>query len=257
MRELSVESREIHSLNGQVAVVTGASRGLGRALSRALIDNGVRVVMLARASDALNEAGMEFGESALACACDVRSSEAVSAAIRLGAARFGRIDILINNAAACLVNKIESVSDADARTEIDTNLLGAIWCVRAVIPFMRLAGRGQIINVSSESVNAPVPFMTVYAASKAALEAFSAGIRSELRPYGIRVTVARSGAMKTSITDQWSASQKQEFFSSYANSTRREETGASIDPRILALSIIEILRLPPEASMRLVELVGR
>ena len=256
MGDLTVEQRRAHLLKGQVAVVTGASRGLGRALVQALTEHGVRVIMLARPSVALNKAAEEFGDLALACACDVRSSDDVTAAIRHGAERFGRIDILINNAAACLVNKIESVSDADVRAEIDTNLLGAIWCVRAVVPYMRQAGRGEIINISSESVNAPVPFMTTYAASKAALETFSVGLRNELRAYGVRVTVARSGTMQTSITDQWSESQKQDFFSSYANSPRRQESGGSIDPRIMALTIINILKLPPEASVRLVELGG-
>ena len=256
MGDLTVEQRGAHLLKGQVAVVTGASRGLGRALVQALTEHGVRVIMLARPSSALNKAAEELGDLALACACDVRSSEDVTAAIRHGAERFGRIDILINNAAACLVNKIESVSDADVRAEIDTNLLGPIWCVRAVVPYMRQAGRGEIINISSESVNAPVPFMTTYAASKAALETFSVGLRNELRSYGVRVTVARSGTMQTSITDQWSESQKQDFFSSYANSPRRQESGGSIDPRVMALTIINILKLPPEASVRLVELGG-
>lgn len=257
MSESSVEPRGRTLLKGQVAVVTGASRGLGRALVHALTENGVRVIMLARPSNELSQAADEFGDSALACPCDVRSSEDVTVAIRRGAERFGRVDILVNNAAACLVNKIESVSDADVRAEIDTNFLGAIWCVRAVVPYMRQAGRGEIINISSESVNAPVPFMTTYAASKAALETFSAGLRNELREYGVRVTVARSGAMQTTITNQWSDSQKKDFFSSYANSPRREEAGGSIDPRIMALAIVNILKLPPEASMRLVELGGR
>jgi meso-butanediol dehydrogenase / (S,S)-butanediol dehydrogenase / diacetyl reductase len=257
MGQSSAESREGNPLQGQVAVVTGASRGLGRALAQVLTENGVRVIMLARPSGALSKAAEELGDSALAYACDVRSSDDVTAAIRQGAERFGRIDILVNNAAACLVNKIESVSDADVHAEIDTNLLGPIWCIRAVVPYMRQAGRGEIINISSESVNAPVPFMTTYAASKAALETFSAGLRNELRAYGIRVTVARSGAMQTSITDQWSDSQKQDFFSSYANSARRDEAGGSIDPRIMALTVVNILKLPPEASVRLVELGGR
>lgn len=245
------------SLEGRVAVVTGASRGLGRALVREMVANGVRVVMLARPSAALDQAVADFGKSALGCACDVRSSESVDAAVARGVAHFGQINILVNNAAACLVDNIESVSDADVRTQIETNLLGAIWCARSVIPHLRRGGGGDIVSISSESVNTPVPFMTTYAASKAALEAFCTGLRAELRPYGVRVTVVRSGAMQTSITDQWSPSQKEAFFSAYASSARQAETGANIDPGITARAVVDILKLPPDASARLIEVGGR
>jgi meso-butanediol dehydrogenase/(S,S)-butanediol dehydrogenase/diacetyl reductase len=237
-------------------VVTGASRGLGRALVETLTASGVRVVMLARSSKSLDQAALDFGQRVLACPCDVRSSEAVNSAVTRGADHFGRIDFLINNAAACLVNKIESVPDAEVRAEFETNVLGAIWCIRAVIPFMRRAGRGDIVNVSSESVNAPVPFMTTYAASKAALETLSAGLRSELRADNVRITIVRSGSMQTSITDQWSEVQKQVFFSAYADSARRDDAGGNIDPCITARAIVDILKLPPQASTRLIELGG-
>jgi NAD(P)-dependent dehydrogenase (short-subunit alcohol dehydrogenase family) len=244
-------------LAGRVAIVTGASKGLGRALVEAFVGEGGRVAMFARASVALAEAAERFGDKVVACPCDVRSPEAVRTNVEYVAAHFGRIDILINNAAACLVNKIETVPDTDVRAEVETNLCGPIWCSRAVIPHLRAAGGGEIVNISSESVNAPVPFMTTYAATKAAIEALSAGLRNEVKEYGIRVTIVRSGAMTTSIVDQWSETQKQLFFEAYVRSGRHAETGVSIDPTIMAEAIVSILRLPPTASVRLVELGGR
>jgi meso-butanediol dehydrogenase/(S,S)-butanediol dehydrogenase/diacetyl reductase len=245
------------SLAGRVAIVTGASKGLGRALVEALVAEGVRVALFARVSRALDETAERYGDAVLACPCDVRSPETVRAAVERAAARLGRIDILINNAATCLVNKIETIPDADLRAEIETNVYGPIWCARAVIPHLRAAGGGEIVNISSESVSAPVPFMTTYAATKAAIEAFSAGLRNEIKEFGIRVTVVRSGAMVTSITDQWSENQKQAFFAAYARSGRLAESGASIDPAITANTVVDVLRLPSEAGIRLVELGGR
>jgi NAD(P)-dependent dehydrogenase (short-subunit alcohol dehydrogenase family) len=245
------------SLAGRVAIVTGASRGLGRAIAEALIGEGVRVALFARPSASLDETAAALGESALACPCDIRSSDAVNAAVAKAAAHFGRIDILINNAAACLVNIIESVPDADVRAEIETNLMAPIWCSRAAIPHLRAAGHGDIINISSASVVAPTQFMTTYAATKAALECFSNGLRAELRDYGIRVTILRSGAMTTSVVDSWSEEQKKLFFDAYADSSAQSETGIMIDPAITAGSIVRLLRLPPEASVRLIEVTGR
>lgn len=245
------------SIAGRVAVVTGASRGLGRAIVAALVADGAQVALLARPSRSLDETATSFGDAVLACPCDIRSAAAVHGAIEQAVRRFSRLDILVNNAAACLVNKIESVPDEDVRTEIETNFMAPIWCSRAVIPHMKAAGGGDIVNISSESVNAVVPYMTNYAATKAALETFSFGLRDELRPYGVRVTVLRSGAMETSIVDQWSEAQKQAFFSAFQDSPRQAQTGRSIDPAITARALLNILKLPAEASMRLVELGGK
>ncbi len=245
------------SLSGRVAIVTGASRGLGREIAAALVDHGARVALLARPSRALDEAAARLGEATLACACDVRSPDEVRESVARAASHFGRLDILINNAAACLPNQVETASDGDVRAEVETNVMGPIWCVRAAIPHLRAAGGGEIVNVSSESVNAPVPWMTIYAATKAALEAFSDGLRTEVRDCGIRVTILRSGAMATSIVDQWSAVQKEAFFAAYAQSERQAATGGHIDPAVTADAIIGLLQLPGEANIRLVELTGR
>lgn len=244
------------SLEGRVAIVTGASRGLGRALAGALVKAGSQVALLARPGPSLDEAAHALGSSALACACDIRSPEAVSEAVARTAAHFGRIDALINNAAACMVNVIESIPDEDVRAEIETNVLAPIWCSRAVIPHMRAAGGGDIVNISSASVAAPTQFMTTYAATKAALECFSTGLRNELRPDGIRVTVVRSGAMATSIVESWSERQKKMFFDSYAASSAQADIGGMIDPSITAERIVQLLQLPREATSRLVDISG-
>jgi NAD(P)-dependent dehydrogenase (short-subunit alcohol dehydrogenase family) len=242
---------------GRVAVVTGASRGLGRALVSALVDEGVRVALFARPGASLDETAATFGDAVLPCPCDIRSPEAVNAGFARVVTHFGRLDILVNNAAACLVNRIESVPDSDVRAEIETNLMAPIWCVRAAIPHLRAAGGGEIVNVSSESVKSPVPFMTTYAATKAGIETFSEGLRIELKSDNIRVTVLRSGSMATSIVESWSETQKADFFGAYAESDRQANAGRAIDPAVTAAAIIDVLRLPAEASIRIIELGGR
>jgi NAD(P)-dependent dehydrogenase (short-subunit alcohol dehydrogenase family) len=245
------------SLRGRVAIVTGASRGLGRACVKALVAQGVRVALFARPSASLDETAAQFGASVLSCPCDIRSPDAVNVAVARAAAHFGRIDILVNNAAACLVNLVESVPDADVYAEVETNLLAPIWCIRASLPHLRASAQGEIINISSGSVKAPTQFMTTYAATKAALETLSDGLRGELKDYGIRVTVLRSGAMATSIVDSWSETQKKLFFDAYLSSPTQEETGQNIDPSVTAEAIVNVLRLPSEANIRLIEVTGR
>ena len=93
------------------------------------------------------------------------------------ASRLGAPDILVNNAAICLLHRIEEMTDADAQREVATNLMGPLWCARAAIPHMRAAGRGDIVNISSESVRLPFPYLSLYAATKAGLETLSEGLR--------------------------------------------------------------------------------
>jgi NAD(P)-dependent dehydrogenase (short-subunit alcohol dehydrogenase family) len=241
----------------RVAIVTGASRGLGRSVVEALIAEGGRVALLARPSASLDATAVRFGAAVLPCPCDIRSASEVRAAYARVLAHFGRIDILVNNAASCLVNKIETVSDEDVRAEVETNFVATIWCTREAIPHLRSAGAGEVVVITSEAAKTPVPFMTTYGATKAALEAFATGLREEVRADGIRVTVFRAGHMATSITDQWSESQKERFLGLYANSASEASVGKPMNPAVAATAIVDLLCIPTEANVRLVEFGGR
>lgn len=180
-------------LEGRVVVVAGASRGTGRFVSGALAGAGAEVVMLARNPGTLREAAASLGARGHPIVADISDPDSVRAAFKEIGGSFGRVDALINNAVLGWPHRIEDVDDEQLRSEVGTNLVGPILTCRAAIPLLRLAGGGDIINVSSESVADPFPYLVVYATTKAGLETFSVGLANELKPDGIRVTLLRSG----------------------------------------------------------------
>jgi NAD(P)-dependent dehydrogenase (short-subunit alcohol dehydrogenase family) len=240
-------------LSGRVAVVTGASRGLGAVFANALVRAGARVAGLARQSAALDAFAGSHPEI-LALPCDVTKPEDVNKAFEGVARRLGPPDILVNNAALCLLHRIEEATDEDAEREVATNLLGPLWCARAAIPYMRAAGRGDIVNISSESVRLPFPFLSLYAATKAGLETLSEGLRSEVRADGIRVTVLRSGSVAGGeIGRNWTDERKASFFETIQKSGHAAFAGHAISPETTAQALVNVLSLPAEANVDLIE----
>lgn len=244
---------EAAPLSGRIAVVTGASRGLGGVLANALAQAGARVAALARPSEALDAFAARHPDI-LALGCDVQRPADVGRAFAEVAARLGPPDILVNNAALCLLHRIEEMTDADAEREVATNLLGPLWCARAAVPHMRVAGRGDIVNISSESVRLPFPFLSLYAATKAGLETLSEGLRSELRGDGIRVTVLRSGNLSGGeIARNWPEARRAQFFETIQASGHAAFAGQPISPDITARALVHVLGLPPQANVDLIE----
>jgi NAD(P)-dependent dehydrogenase (short-subunit alcohol dehydrogenase family) len=244
----------LEDLEGRIFVVTGASRGMGLRFARALAAERAQVVLLARASEALDQAAAEMPGS-LAVPCDVGDPEAVRRAFATIGERHGRLNGLINNAAACLLHKVESSTDAEIRCEIDANLAGPLYCIREAIPLLRAAGGGDIVNVSSESVNLPFPYLTLYAATKAGLETLSRGLRSELKPDRIRVTVLRSGHVGESTLGQtWDPDRTRDFVVAIQASGHAAFAGSAVAPETMAAMLVQMLRLPKEANLDLVEL---
>lgn len=174
-------------------VITGAGRGLGLTLARTFAENGDHVVLLGRTLSKLEDAAASIGERAMAVQCDVSSPDSVRAAFAAIAERHPKIDVLINNAAIFIPSTIAEASDELILSSINTNLTGAILCARAAIPM--LGAGGQIINVSSESVELPFALLILYQSSKAGLEKFSRLLHDELQKDGIRVSFVRAGQM--------------------------------------------------------------
>ena len=165
-----------------VALVTGASSGIGQAAAGALAGAGFRVAGTSRdASRVTPRDGVTFLD------LDVTSDESAAAAVGQVIARFGRIDVLVNNAGIGSAGAAEELSVAQDQKVFDINVLGVIRMTNAVLPHMRAQGGGRIINISSVAGFAPQPFMAVYVASKHVVEGYSESVDHEVREQGIRV----------------------------------------------------------------------
>jgi NAD(P)-dependent dehydrogenase (short-subunit alcohol dehydrogenase family) len=177
-----------------VVLVTGATSGIGKEAARQFATAGFEVVGTGRRTSALTPpAGVTYMD------LDVVSDDSVSAAVREVIDRFGRIDVLVNNAGIGAAGAVEENSVSQAHVVLDVNVLGVIRMTKAVLPHMRAQGRGRIINVSSVLGIAPQPFMAIYVASKHALEGYSESLDHEVREHGIRVLLVQPAYTRTSF----------------------------------------------------------
>ena len=172
----------------KVAIVTGASEGIGLATARALAGRGVRVVLAARSSARLAELEREL-PNVLAVTADLRNEQDIERIVRETMEKFGRVDILINNAGQAIYGRLTDISIEDYRTIIELNILGATSMMQHVAKIMRSQESGSIVNVSSGTSRMVLPGIGAYAATKAALNMLSLVAREELAPSGITVSV--------------------------------------------------------------------
>jgi len=190
------------TLNGKVVVVTGASMGIGEAIAREFAAAGADVVMssrdLARTEAARQRIG--FGDRTSAFACDVRERGRLEALLRFVLDRYGRIDVWVNNAGFGLIDSVQRMDMASVRGVFDTNLFAPVEAMQLVIPQMRQQGNGCIVNVSSVSGFVGVPYMSAYAATKHALNAFSNAARAELGGTGVRILSVCPGFVATDFS---------------------------------------------------------
>jgi NAD(P)-dependent dehydrogenase (short-subunit alcohol dehydrogenase family) len=181
----------------KVWFITGTSKGFGRVWAQAALARGDRVVASARDVKSLAPLVERFGEQVAAVTLDVTDKAAVDTAVIAAQARFGRLDVVINNAGYGQFGAVEEVSEAEARAQLETNLFGALWVTQAVLPIMRAQRSGHIIQVSSiGGVNA-FPTVGLYHASKWALEGFSQSLAAEVAGFGIKVTLVEPGGFAT------------------------------------------------------------
>jgi short-subunit dehydrogenase len=192
------------TLRGQVALVTGGSRGLGLAIARELARRGVRLAICARHREQLERAREELGGSeVLVVACDISSRDEVEALVRQVHERFGPIDILVNNAGLITVGPLAAQTLADFEECMNVMYWGMVYPTLAVLPGMRQRGRGRIANITSIGGKVAVPHLLPYCAAKFAAVGFSEGLRAELLPDGIQVTTVVPGLMRTG--SHWNA----------------------------------------------------
>jgi NAD(P)-dependent dehydrogenase (short-subunit alcohol dehydrogenase family) len=247
------------ALAGKVALVTGAARGIGLHFAEALAAAGARVALIARSGDALRQETERLGARALGLATDISSPDAVRAAFAATVNAFGGLDILVNNATLNHLHRVEEATDGELQAEIGVNILGAIYCMRQAIPLMRARGGGDIVNVSSESVLRPFPFLATYAACKAAIENLTIGMREEVRHDNIRMTTLRSGTVASGGAFlQGSDPERMRLFVETATAGGYlHDVGKAISPRITAKALIDVVTMPREAHIDVVAVRAR
>lgn len=190
---------------GQVVLITGASSGIGKATARLLIRKGFRVYGTSRKASTLYADERLIRHSGSGgflemIELDVTDENAVSAAVHYVISKEHRIDILINNAGYGLAGAVEDTSLAEAKALFDVNFFGALRMIHQVLPYMQQAGNGLIINISSVAGYFPIPFQSIYCASKHSLQAMSEALRTELKPYNIQVALVEPGIAHTAFT---------------------------------------------------------
>jgi NADP-dependent 3-hydroxy acid dehydrogenase YdfG len=190
------------NIQGKVVVITGASSGLGEATARLLCAQGATVVLGARREDRLRTLVDELNKSggkAVALTTDVTQREQVQKLVDTAVQKFGRIDVIINNAGLMPQSLLERLQVDEWDRMIDVNIKGVLYGIAAALPYMKQQKSGQVINVSSVAGHKVGPGGAVYSATKHAVRVISEGFRQEVKPYNIRTTVISPGAVATEL----------------------------------------------------------
>src|ERR1700689_4013538 len=182
--------------------ITGTSRGFGREWTKAALERGDRVAATARDTSTLDDLRAEHGDALLALALDVIDRDAAFGTVARAHERFGRLDIVVNNAGYGHFGMVEELSEAEIRAQLETNVLGALWVTQAALPYLREQGSGHILQVSS--IGGISAFMNTgaYHASKWALEGLSQSLSQEVADFGVKVTLIEPAGYST----DWSGS---------------------------------------------------
>ncbi|MDP9696057.1 UNVERIFIED_ORG: NAD(P)-dependent dehydrogenase (short-subunit alcohol dehydrogenase family) [Arthrobacter globiformis] len=236
-------------------LITGCSTGLGRALAQAVLAHGHNAVVTARNVNAVKDIAADFPGTALALPLDVTDKEQIGSAVQQAQARFGGIDVLVNNAGYGYRAAVEEADDADIRQLFDTNLFGAVDMIKAVLPDMRAKRSGAILNISSIGARISPAGSGYYSATKAALEGLSGSLHKELQPLGISVTAIEPGAFRTDFAGR-SLAQSAAAIPDYAETAgkRRKENDTVHgtqpgDPGKAAEAIIAVVESPNPPSL--------
>lgn len=231
--------------------ITGASRGLGAAIARAVLQAGHRVVATGRDADAVQRAFPHAGENLLAVALDVTRPEQAQEAVDLTLSRFGRIDALVNNAGYGQLGHFEEVSAEAIQDQFATNVFGLMNVTRAVLPALRKQRSGHIFNLSSIGGLTGFAGSSLYCSSKFAVEGFSASLALELAPFGIQVTTVAPGFFRTDFLDSTSVRYgdlKQDGYAEQSSALRSQFSGINHqqpgDPARLAQTLLELFSHP-------------
>lgn len=234
-------------LRDRVAVVTGASSGIGAAVAKALAREGVRLALAARREDALIETQAALGRggedgSSVVIPSDVTDREGMKALIRRTEGELGPVDILVNCAGVMYYSLMKNLREEEWETTVEVNCKGALNCIGAVLPGMLSRGRGHIVTISSDAGRQVFPGLAVYSASKFFVEAVSRTLRLETAGTGLRVTTIQPGNVATGLLSHSSDEEALDLYGS--------PSGAKVlDPEDVAESVIHALSQPEHAAV--------
>ncbi|MFE7245436.1 SDR family oxidoreductase [Streptomyces sp. NPDC057580] len=238
----------------KVIFVTGAGRGLGTDIARQALAVGNQVVATGRRPESVLESLGGEQDNLLVTALDITSADAAQAAVDTAVNRFGRIDVLINNAASFQAGYFEEISDAQMRAQIETNLFGPMNITRAVLPVMRTQRSGHVVTISSIAGLVGQEFCVAYAASKFGVEGWMESLRYDVEPYGINTTIVEPGFFRTELLVDASTSWAELSIDDYTERTKTTKAmwqsmngRQAGDPAKLADALLKVIALdtPP------------
>jgi NAD(P)-dependent dehydrogenase (short-subunit alcohol dehydrogenase family) len=232
----------IMELRQKTAVVTGGTKGIGFAISEALVSAGANVCISSRRADEINHVVAELNKlgagRACGAVCDVRNYEQVKSLFARAAGELGGIDILVNNAGIGIFTTVEETKPEDFQAVLETNLFGVFYCCHEAIPQMKQRGGGYIINISSLAGANPHPQMAAYNASKFGLNGFSEAMMQEVRHDGIKVSYIMPGSVNTE----------------FGGDEPSESKNWQLQPKDIAEVVLDLLRHPDRSLPSRVEI---
>jgi NAD(P)-dependent dehydrogenase (short-subunit alcohol dehydrogenase family) len=229
----------------KVWFITGASRGFGREWTIAALERGDSVAATARDTSTLDDLVEKYGDRLLALQLDVTDRDADFAAVEAAHQRFGRLDVVVNNAGYGHFGFVEELSESDARDQMETNYFGALWVTQAALPVLRAQGSGHILQVSSIGGISAFPLVGAYHASKWALEGMSQALAQEVAGFGVHVTLIEPGGFAT----DWAGSSAKHSteLPDYAElheqtaEARKKRVGTPGDPTASAAAVLKVV----------------
>jgi len=240
----------------RVAIVTGASSGMGVAIARALARTGMRVGVGARRIDRLAEVVSAIGDDggqAFAHPLDVSDVASVAAFFDAVEDRFGAVEVVVSNAGVCTPRLLHESDPADLAAQVATNLLGPMYAAHRAIPGMRARGAGDLTFITSEAARLPRPFQAAYSAAKAGVEVLAKTLALELEGTGVRVSAIRMGPTATEFGSGWDGPTVERILAAWKRFGLQRHM-SFLAPEVIADAVVNAVTAPPGATVAWVEL---
>lgn len=226
------------NLTGKVAIVTGSTKGIGRAIAERMVNEGANVVITARTSSDVERVAEQLGDNAVGIPCDVADPAACQELVEETVERFDRLDVLVNNAGVGIFKPITEMSVEEWRRQVDINLGGVFYCSKAAIPHLSSSGDGYIVNIGSLAGRNTFARGTGYNASKFGLLGMTEAMMLDVRYDDVRVSIVMPGSVNTRFNDNETSSAR----------------GWKLEADDCALAVMQLLEYPKEAHVSRIEM---